>query len=867
MAAVYGPELYSAGVVWHPKTVTVSTTVTQTVSATVTERVTSLETQTRYTTQFETTTDFSTLTTSYPVTETYTKSCVPRQADPTPQGGWPVRRHYSDAHYSDLPLYCETVTTTRWETRTTTLAVTSVVTTVVPTTVQDNRTVTNTVTTPITLTTPTTLWQTTTFVRETTLTTSYPVTVTSDHTATTTLMTTALVTTVSTVVSSYPVVTSVTVPVTQTATQTATVTAPTTQLTTLTLPPQTLTLTQPGTTLISTLPATTLLSTLPPIIRTSTLPASTLTLTLPRTVLQPGPRTTVTAQGPVTTIVLPAQTKTLPASTVVSTLTLSLPAETVYFSQPGAIHTTVLPAQTSLLTTTVTIPPTTVLTPPRTTTSTLLTSITLCPLPTGAALPLSPTSDLTFGCKPGYVCNAPKPDGCNFWPEPPSPDFLCNPANCIIAPPYINVTWKDNETSYFPPTEGYFNLNPEAFGLSYDIFVYDTCIQVVNGSLTTLTTGNWESQTSLSEYPRSTSASYKSYNPNTHHSRRQLHHLAKRDKTYPATCYSTCNDVGLAGQSNGKNDALCRNGSPFRMALDSCQDCLKVHATDKTNPRSAQIPSFAQYLDYCSGSQAQPARQSQSAPDRVVNAEPTLVTTPQGPTSSEGFHSLQRSSFSTAPTSDQQQQDTSLIQPQSSARNLPQQRPTLGTDASTAPPSSSPTTVSIHTTISIDFGLSSSISPPSPTQQTGPSAPTRQGTQSSSVSRQTTVSLDLGIPSSGPRPASTPQTQTPQTQTPQTPAPSSSPNQVGSSPSRPVAPPETSNTQVMPSPPASTQASRNAPGSSNLGQPVSGGSMAPVLRLPPNVETKEAREAVKEEIKEAKEAREAREAVKEEIKE
>lgn len=442
-------------------------------------------------------------------------SCKPRPA-PT-QTGYKVKARDLDERTDH---WCETVTTTEWKTTTTTKDVTvikSSVTTktvLVPTTVAVPTTIEDTETVTQVRTTSETVWVPTTYTQTTTYSTTYPVTVTRDHTVVTTSVATEYITTVSTYTTSVPVVTEVTKVVTQTATVTA--------------PGQDTTVTLPG--------------------ETKTLPGETKTL--------------------------PGETKTLPGQTVVTTVTTSLPGQTVTVTKDGQTITTTLPGTTVVTTTTVVIGPTTVTVPGGTATVTSVFDVTLCPSPTGATKPLPTDSDLTFGCKPGYVCNPPKPKGCNLWPDPPSKDYVCNPQECIPAPAFKKVTWPPNETSYYPPQDGYFNLNPEAFGLSYDIFDYKLCEKVINGHKTTITTGNWQSQASLSQWPKP-SASPSGYDKH----RRELHTLNKRAIT-PGVCFADCNNAWVIAQSIGKTDALCKAGSDFQQAYAICAKCVTDNEKD-----------------------------------------------------------------------------------------------------------------------------------------------------------------------------------------------------------------------------------------------------------------------------------------------
>ncbi|CAI6090098.1 unnamed protein product [Clonostachys chloroleuca] len=625
-------------------TVTVPTTVTVKVPTTVIVKVPTTvgvtvgvpTTVNKPTTIKATTTYTTTYTTSYPVTTTKTVNCRPGSTTSSPS--------YPTNVYGRTPPQpiCDTITTTVWKTTTTTeLLYTTVPTTVVvpttidntvqvPTTVDntvlvpttvDNTvrvptTVDNTVQVPTTIdrtsyitkttATPTTVWQTTTF------------TETVERTATVTSGTTIFTTEYRTVTSSYPVVSWATSYITETIRTTLPG-----QVTTL--PGQVTTL--PGTTSVTTLTVTAdgttsvITSTITLPASTVTLPASTITLpgqvtTLPgQTVTAPGATITAPAQ----TITLPGQVTTLPGSTVVTTATVLGPERTITVTRDGSTIISTVPGPTSYVPTTITVPPITVTVPPNTLTVTTITSVTLCPAPTATlASTYKPKSKLTFGCSPGYVCNPKKPDTCNFWPAPPQNEYTCSYEECIRSPPIKNVTWEGNQTGYYPPQFGYFNLNPNAFGLSYDIFEAEVIVKEKHGKLVTITTGNWESQTSISTFARSTSTAVPAV-------RRRL---AKREfDTAPAVCYSICNNAYVLASSLGKSDELCDPVGDFIAGYNACTKCITDNIGEsQTTPREIVDPEFGQFLNYCSG----------------TNPVTSTSSTASGPESAHRNHFLER---------------------------------------------------------------------------------------------------------------------------------------------------------------------------------------------------------------------------------
>ncbi len=290
---------------------------------------------------------------------------------------------------------------------------------------------------------------------------------------------------------------------------------------------------------------------------------------------------------------------------------------------------------------TITQPPITVTAPAQTVTvaTTILGQVTSCPAPTNTAPvpPFDPKSDLTWGCKPGFVCSPSKPNTCNVWADSPDDGFLCNPSDCIQAPSFPLVVWPENTTSYYPPTEGYFNLAPPAFGLSYDIFEEEVVVEEVDGHLTTVTTGNWASQTDLTHYPPPSSASVSTpYAGGEKASRKRAmgktHLLAKRDTSIiPSVCYDMCNDAYLDAQQTGKTPGLCLKTSSFYFYYDACEQCANDNSDQGKLTTKAYITNkFSQFIDYCNPTPAQ-SQVSLSGPQSQQSTTPNAATTSQAP--------------------------------------------------------------------------------------------------------------------------------------------------------------------------------------------------------------------------------------------
>ncbi|KAM0284701.1 hypothetical protein ACHAQH_001856 [Verticillium albo-atrum] len=313
------------------------------------------------------------------------------------------------------------------------------------------------------------------------------------------------------------------------------------------------------------------------------------------------PGEVTTLPGEVTT--LPGEVTTLPGETITTTITETGPETTVTVTEDGEVIISVVPGPTSVITTTVVLPPVTVTVRP---------PVTACPAPTNIPgvnpdMPFDPSSNRTWGCEPGFVCNPPKPEGCNLWADSPANDYVCKPKYCVPSPHYALATWPEGETSYYPPSEGYFNLNPNAFGLPFSIFDYETIVKEWKHKTWTITTGNWASATELSVYPpRSPTTTpvapppvYETY-AHGYVRRQNDDDEAEDGTTAPAICFDDCNNCYIEAEAVGKTPRLCAADSQFRADLLTCTTCIDANAVNGVLTRRLYVtPKFAQFLDYC----------------------------------------------------------------------------------------------------------------------------------------------------------------------------------------------------------------------------------------------------------------------------
>lgn len=365
------------------------------------------------------------------------------------------------------------------------------------------------------------------------------------------------------------------------------------------------------TTFITTVPTTVAVPTTVP---TTILVPTTLTDTLTTTELIPTTlteTTTFVTSYPVT--VTDSTTIYTTETTVVVSTTVSTYTTVSTFTSVREVTNTV----TNTVPVTVTLPG-----------ETVITSVTLCPVPTNTApvIRTKTSKRQVWGCDPGFVCKMPKPGNCNVWTDSPSRDFVCEPQYCAPAPYYPHVEWPKGETGYYPLTEGYFNLNPNAFGLSYDIFEQKEVVTKIHGKKTTITTGNWVSQTSLTHFPPEPSVTARSY---------RLRALSKRDETIaPGVCFAFCQNAYNEAQKIGLTDDLCILGTSFRDSYDSCRLCIDENAEDiKVTWRAYLGDKFLEYVDFCDIQPPEEQTSTDTPPQTQVTdtSVPPVETTTQDP--------------------------------------------------------------------------------------------------------------------------------------------------------------------------------------------------------------------------------------------
>lgn len=217
-------------------------------------------------------------------------------------------------------------------------------------------------------------------------------------------------------------------------------------------------------------------------------------------------------------------------------------------------------------------------------------------------------SNYLWGCPPGTLCTPPQ-IGCNFEQNPPAKSYFCAPSECKPVPPVTvpedfiasgpNPTEAD--CAWYKPNPGYFNINPELFGLSFKIF--DIYGQPVCPPAPppppppTTTTSGWSdwsnAQPSHTYTPRMVRSGVRSWNPLAGIAKRQDHITIG-----PKECWLDFDSANLIGQRVGLvRDILCPADSEFEVALAACDDCAATYST--TSFSTGSIPELQHYVGYC----------------------------------------------------------------------------------------------------------------------------------------------------------------------------------------------------------------------------------------------------------------------------
>lgn len=383
------------------------------------------------------------------------------------------------------------------------------------------------------------------------------------------------------------------------------------------------------------------------------------------TIVRTTERTTSKATATQTVRTTVVSVRVLPGSVVTRTVVSTLPVHTITYTQSGQTFTTTLPASRTTLIQTSTLPGQTV---------TVTKSKSVCAAPTnspGIDVVYDPKSNLTWGCVPGKVCSPRRLGGCSV-KAPPANNYVCDPLDCIPAPKFTPVFWKDRIPTYYPPNPDYFQLDPTVFGLTYDIF---------------------EEESNRSPQPANSPATplrkrvvRKAKGP-----KGIFHKLFQRieEPSIPG-CYPYCQNAYNEALRVGKDPKLCVPAAQnvtgtFLAAYRDCESCIREAGDIKVEDQEYLDTKFGDFLNYCKDPQPA-ASGSSSPPIPNVTAEPTASTGTQAPPASTSGPSV-ISSSTTAPTSTQTSGSTSNSSQSTTSTSRTTTTPTTTTTTtSTGPP-------------------------------------------------------------------------------------------------------------------------------------------------------------------------------------
>lgn len=210
-------------------------------------------------------------------------------------------------------------------------------------------------------------------------------------------------------------------------------------------------------------------------------------------------------------------------------------------------------------------------------------------------------SNYLWGCPPGTICTPPQVD-CNFEQNLPASSYVCAPKECQpvperTVPEDFAAEWPnptDADCAWYTPNPGLFNLNPEFFGLTFDIFdIYGQPV-CPSPSPTTTKSGwvDWSTPPpSNSHTPRMPRGMR--WNP--------LARLAKRQAALgiaPAECYSVYNSAAYIAEDIGYDAAiLCPPTSEFMRAVGECNSCAATYSSTAT--QIDDWPTVQDFFIFC----------------------------------------------------------------------------------------------------------------------------------------------------------------------------------------------------------------------------------------------------------------------------
>lgn len=194
---------------------------------------------------------------------------------------------------------------------------------------------------------------------------------------------------------------------------------------------------------------------------------------------------------------------------------------------------------------------------------------------------------------PGKLCT-PRQVNCNFEANPPAESYFCRPEECKPSPEIPEYTSDsavfpnptDRDCAWYRPAPGFFNLDHEYFGLTYDIF------NIYGQPVCEDENPDWKDWTDSNKPPKMVRSMRRGTNNPL-----ALLRARQAATTAPAECYAVYNKASYFGQEIGfVTEDLCSPESDFQVALEDCELFVEDFPTSTEVRRfDALIP----YLNYC----------------------------------------------------------------------------------------------------------------------------------------------------------------------------------------------------------------------------------------------------------------------------
>jgi hypothetical protein len=161
-------------------------------------------------------------------------------------------------------------------------------------------------------------------------------------------------------------------------------------------------------------------------------------------------------------------------------------------------------------------------------------------------------------------------------------------------PAYVNDTTgpsaTDADCAWYKPPPGFFNLNPQDFGLSYAI------LDIYGQPVCPAPTDDW-GDNAWDDWRGGKPPGKSSHGHIVRGTTNPLACLKQRQSSGPTACYALFNKASIIGQDVAFTlSRFCPAGTPFRNAMGQCADCAKEHGAEGAE---TSYPPLQVYLNAC----------------------------------------------------------------------------------------------------------------------------------------------------------------------------------------------------------------------------------------------------------------------------